>query len=135
MKIFLIAFLLQADARPAGPPVPEPPTLHSLGVVWTIQGDANRNAVVKTEVRRAGAASWKQAPPLFRIERGAAKTAVPPDAWLFAGSVVGLYVCVLGTPLIVSFWVRLLNVGEPAFLQAVSVSRGIVRLAIVPCLR
>lgn len=86
----LLALLLQADARPAGPPVPEPSTLHSLGVVWTIQGDANRNAVVKTEVRRAGTVSWKQALPLFRIERGAAKTSVPPDAWLFAGSVVGL---------------------------------------------
>ena len=74
MTPLLLAILLQADARAAGAPVPEPATLHSLGIVWTIQGDANRNAVVKTQVRRPGAAAWKPAPPLFRIERGAAKT-------------------------------------------------------------
>lgn len=86
----LLAALFQAESRPAAEPGSDPATLHSLGVFWMIQGDANRNAVVKMQVRRAGAESWTAAPPLFRIERGTGKSPVPADAWLFAGSAVGL---------------------------------------------
>lgn len=91
MSAFVLALLLQANAaRPAGEPVPEAPTLHSLGVVWTIQGDGNRDARIRVQARRGGTAEWKPAPPLFRIERGAGKTPVAADAWSFAGSVLGL---------------------------------------------
>jgi Right handed beta helix region len=54
---------------------------------------------VRVEWRRAGEAAWHEGPPLLRVERGAhfnskgrSSVAVPPDAWLFAGSTVLLAV-------------------------------------------
>lgn len=91
MHLALLILLWRADgAIPLGEPAAEPATLHSLGAVWTIQGDANRNARIQAHVRRAGTVDWKPAPPLFRIERGAGKTPAPADAWRFAGSIVNL---------------------------------------------
>lgn len=82
-------------AQPLADPVLEPPTLHSLGAYWLIGGDDNRNAQVEVEYRSAGAPEWRKGLPLFRVEKGAhrpegrpSQLNVPPDAWLFAGSVV-----------------------------------------------
>jgi len=82
-------------ASPLGEPVLDPPTLHSLGVYWIIQGDDNRNASVQIEYRKQGGKDWRNGFPLFRVEKGAHKTEkygskldVPASAWLFAGSVV-----------------------------------------------
>jgi hypothetical protein len=81
--------------RPLGEPMLEAPTLRSLGVYWITQGDDNKNAAIEFQYRKAGTAAWKQAMPLFRVEKGANKlergesrVKVPPDAWLFAGSAV-----------------------------------------------
>lgn len=83
-------------AEPVGEPVLEAPTLHSLGVYWIIQEDDNGNASVAFHYRKAEPAKpgpWRQAPPLWRVEKGAHKNRqgkssveVPDDAWLFAGS-------------------------------------------------
>jgi len=43
-------------------------TLHSIGVEWDIQGDANHNAACTVEYRRAGHADWSAAMPLLRID-------------------------------------------------------------------
>jgi hypothetical protein len=82
-------------AAPLGEPALEPPTLRSLGVYWIVRGDENRNARIELEDRAAGQGSWKEGPPLFRVERGAhlqpdyhSRLEVPADAWLFAGSVL-----------------------------------------------
>lgn len=85
----LVALLALGNdaAVPAGEPLLEPPTLHSLGVAWVVRGDANRNARVAFHVRKPGGA-WTDAGPLFRVERGQGRTPVPEEAWLFAGSAV-----------------------------------------------
>src|SRR5688572_18954467 len=88
--IVALALLLQSDSRPAGEPALDPPTLHCVGATWVVRGDDDRDARVSVFVRKAGAAEWREGPPLFRVERGAARSPVPADAWLFAGSVVGL---------------------------------------------
>ncbi len=87
---FLAAALPDDASVPAGEPVLEPSTLHCLGVYWIVRGDANRNAAVAVDVRKAAAAEWRKGPPLFRVEKGASRLPVPADAWLFAGSVVEL---------------------------------------------
>jgi hypothetical protein len=97
-----LAFSIAATAsagdasEPAGEPVLEMPTLHSLGVYWIIRGDDNGNARIEFEYRKAESAeagAWHKAPPLWRVEKGAHKNRqgrssveVPEDAWLFAGS-------------------------------------------------
>src|SRR5207253_4958800 len=75
----------------------EPPTLRCLGAYWIVRGDANRNAHVEVEYRKAGASAWSRGPDLFRVEKGANRpegkpgsVEVPAGAWLFAGSVVSL---------------------------------------------
>lgn len=87
----------QNTARPAGDPVLEAPTLRSLGAYWIVAGDANKNARITLNYRRAGTGAWKQGLPLFRVEAGAhqpsegggaSKLVVPDGASLFAGSAV-----------------------------------------------
>jgi hypothetical protein len=73
-------------ASPQGEPSLEPPTLRSLGVSWVVKGDANRNAKVTVEYRKAGVSAWRNGPPLFRVEKGFPTDL--PDGWLFAGSLV-----------------------------------------------
>ena len=72
----------------------EHPTLLNLGFEWAIEGDANRNASVSVEFRRAGDPAWRQALPLVRIggervfrEREHLDYAVPDG---FAGSILNL---------------------------------------------
>jgi hypothetical protein len=79
-------------AAPAGEPVLEMPTLHSIGVHWIVAGDANQNAEVQMNCRVAGG-EWREMLPLVRVERGAhlsekgeSSVEVPAGAWLFAGS-------------------------------------------------
>ena len=101
--IFVFAALLLAIApqsraektsQPIGEPVLEPATLHCLAVHWLIRGDDNQNATIATFYRKTGAARWMEGPPLLRVERdtthnehGQSSVEIPPDTWLFAGSV------------------------------------------------
>ncbi|HYG76963.1 MAG TPA: right-handed parallel beta-helix repeat-containing protein [Planctomycetota bacterium] len=84
-------------ATPLADPVLEPPTLHCLGTYWIISGDDNANARIEVFWRVKDSAEWRAGAPLFRVEKGAHKTAehgtkldVPESAWLFAGSVLFL---------------------------------------------
>lgn len=43
-------------------------TIHSIGVEWDLTGDANHNATCKMHYRVKGAADWKEALPLFRVD-------------------------------------------------------------------
>jgi len=83
----------QNIANPLAEPVPEAPTLRSLGVYWLIENDANSNARVLLDWRRKGQDEWREGMPLFRVEKGACHTekgdqalTVPDGAWLFSGS-------------------------------------------------
>ena len=87
------------SSAPAGEPVVEMPTLMSLGCYWIVKGDDNANARVDVEYRKAGAAKWAKAMPLFRVEKQSKQKAaanraqpvkVPDDSWMFAGSIVML---------------------------------------------
>ena len=99
--LLIVACLARAafaadSAELVGEPVLEKPTLHCLGAYWIIKGDANKNAAIAVEYRKAGQPEWRKGMPLFRVEKGAQKgqkgtgMEVPADAWLFAGSVVNL---------------------------------------------
>jgi hypothetical protein len=55
------------DSTRAGRFTVEHPTLHNLGFEWSISGDANRNASVAVEFRRAGEGPWRPALPLLRV--------------------------------------------------------------------
>ena len=87
-------------SKPLGDPVLETPTLRCLGVYWLIEGDDNRNASVEFLYKKKSDADWKRGPNLFRVERQMDKhlkgtdgkphvftVKVPPNAWMFAGSV------------------------------------------------
>ena len=76
-------------------PLMEPVTLHSLGVHW-ILGDGEE-LKVEMQWRAAGAAEWRNAEGLIRVERGAhldpehgSPLKIGNGAALFAGSVVNL---------------------------------------------
>lgn len=43
------------------------PTIHCIGLYWPLQGDANGNAAATVEFQEAGADTWKQALPLWRV--------------------------------------------------------------------
>jgi len=81
------------NAVTAGEFVVDPPTLINLGFEWFIDGDDNRNAVVDVSYRKQGAAEWKQAQPLLRLQgerifNGAQLDVVSPN--MFAGSILDL---------------------------------------------
>ena len=59
--------LCAADKTTARAFVTEPPTLISLGFEWLIEGDDNRNAVVRVSFRKKGEQAWKDGLPLLRI--------------------------------------------------------------------
>jgi hypothetical protein len=72
---FLLPFLFlllattahSQNSTQAGRFTVEHPTLHNLGFEWPISGDANRNASVSAEFRRAGESEWRPALPLVRM--------------------------------------------------------------------
>jgi hypothetical protein len=83
-------------SQPLAEPVLEPSTLHCVGLYWLIQGDDNKNAQVEVHFRMPGQ-EWRQGMNLFRVEkggnqlqRGQSKVHVPPEGWLFAGSLFSL---------------------------------------------
>ena len=67
LACLLAAPALAQDAAEVGRFTVEHPTLLNLGFEWAIEGDADRDASVSVEFRRAGQSEWRQAPPLVRI--------------------------------------------------------------------
>ena len=74
MRFALVSLLLLVagsahaqNSTRAGRFTVEHPTLHNLGFEWSISGDANRNASVAVEFRRAGEGQWRPALPLLRV--------------------------------------------------------------------
>src|SRR5665647_679511 len=43
-------------------------TIHSIGIEWDIEGDANHNAACAVEYRQEGRTEWSKAMPLLRID-------------------------------------------------------------------
>src|SRR6478736_946231 len=93
--LFLAAVGADADNNTvAGKFVVEHPTLLNLGFEWAIRGDANRNATVAVQFRKAGATDWREALPLVRIggenvyRRREHLDYTVPDG--FAGSILNL---------------------------------------------
>jgi len=43
-------------------------TIYSIGIEWNLAGDKNHNAKCSARYREAGAAEWKNAMPLFRVD-------------------------------------------------------------------
>ncbi len=61
-----------------------------LGVEWYVKGDANGNATVGFQYRKAGDTEWKEAMPLWRVDSTGAIRKVPQGQVLFAGSIFNL---------------------------------------------
>jgi hypothetical protein len=82
-----------ANSTIAGNLETDPPTLMALGFAWHIDGDDNRNAMVRVEYRRQGDAPWSKGMDLMRQQReemflrGAYQITLGN---LFAGSVIDL---------------------------------------------
>jgi len=85
-----IAFAQQDNASRPGEAMLEAPTFLCLGVRWYIEGDANANAKVSLEYRKAGFRKWLKALPLFRVEGDKCEPPLPKEKTLFAGSVFDL---------------------------------------------
>jgi hypothetical protein len=79
----------------------EPPTLTAVGLEWRIRGDDNRNAVVRVSYRKHGEQGWREALPLFRLQREPVMGGVPREGSgehfnryvapnMFAGSILNL---------------------------------------------
>lgn len=84
---------------PVGEPVLEPPASRAVGVYWIIRGDSNADATIELSYRKAGQDEWKAGVRLFRVEKGPhlggefgspLTQQIPLNAWLFAGSQMGL---------------------------------------------
>lgn len=99
MSIALCAFLavstlVAQDSTQPGRFHVEHPTLLNLGFEWQITGDANRNATVSVQFRKAGEADWKAGLPLVRVggenvyRRRENLDYTVPDG--FAGSILNL---------------------------------------------
>ncbi|MEZ5355347.1 MAG: hypothetical protein R2762_22150 [Bryobacteraceae bacterium] len=93
--LLFTGFTLQAqNGAVAGRFHVEHPTLLNLGFEWTIEGDANRNAVVDVRFRKAGDSTWRPGLPLLRVggervyrDRESMTYTVPEG---FAGSILNL---------------------------------------------
>jgi hypothetical protein len=47
----------------------DPPTLHSIGVRWYIEGDDDGDTICRLRYRQAGQESWLEGQPLLRVNR------------------------------------------------------------------
>lgn len=65
--LFAATLFAQTNATTAGRFHVEHPTLVNMGFEWAISGDANRNATVEVQFRKAGTSAWRKALPLLRI--------------------------------------------------------------------
>lgn len=95
LSVALVVVGAAADNKTyVGEFVVEHPTLRNLGFEWPIRGDANRNAAVAVQFRKAGASDWREALPLVRIggenvyRRREHLDYTVPDG--FAGSILNL---------------------------------------------
>jgi len=57
------------------------PTIHNLAIEWTIEGDDNRDGVVRVRYRRAGDDAWREAMPLRRVPAGRSQGTTPIFTW------------------------------------------------------
>ncbi len=57
------------------------PTIHHLAVEWNIQGDDNRDGLVRARYRKAGEESWREALPLRRVPAGRSQGTTPIFSW------------------------------------------------------
>ncbi len=71
------------NALKLGDLVVDPPTYICLGFQWFGEGDANRNATVKVEYRKAGEDDWHETLPMLRLRAG-------ENVPLLAGSILDL---------------------------------------------
>lgn len=88
-------FICAEDASTPGAFKKELPTLHCLGVRWSIKGDKNKNAVINVQYRKKGASQWREGFPLFRTlpnphRSNRSKLHTVSGGWMFAGSIVDL---------------------------------------------
>jgi hypothetical protein len=68
--ILLIARSVSAeDAMQPGVFRVDPPTLHSLGFRWYLEGDDDGDATCSVQYRAVGAERWLEALPLLRVNR------------------------------------------------------------------
>lgn len=83
-----------SEAVAPGRLVTERPTLHSLGVRWYVDGDANRNATCEVAYRPKGQADWRAGHPLLRVMGERIAREEEKIAWtapnMLAGSVLDL---------------------------------------------
>ena len=87
------ALAASANEVTPGEFVIDPPTLINLGFEWFLQGDDNRNASVAVTDRKQGAAQWRPALPLLRLQGERIYGSVQVDVIapnMFAGSVLDL---------------------------------------------
>jgi hypothetical protein len=81
-----VELLAASPGKPANPVkvgdlALEPPTLRSLAVEWSIEGDANHNAVATVQYRESGQTAWKEGLPLVRLqnEQVLPEMGLPPE--------------------------------------------------------
>ena len=90
-----LAGVMWADQKPAGC-VPGQTrtyvTMHCIGVEWDVRGDSNHDATCSVQYRKAGAAAWRAALPLFRVDYAWYYGKRPPGEAknMFAGSIMFL---------------------------------------------
>lgn len=78
MRIFGLALLALSisaqaaaqDATTAGEVTTPHPTLEHVSIDWAIDGDEDLDGVVTVRFRAAGAATWREGHPLFRVPAG-----------------------------------------------------------------
>ncbi len=96
IALFVFVHVISAeDASTPGTLKKELPTLHCLGVRWSIKGDQNKNAVITVQYRKKGDADWRDGFPLFRTMpnphgSNRSKPHTVSGGWMFAGSIVDL---------------------------------------------
>ena len=67
-------------------------TIHCIGIEWDVQGDTNHDATCKVQYRAQGAADWKEAMPLYRVDYAwyYGKDGAKEPRNMFAGSILFL---------------------------------------------